>query len=221
MVVVASRWERPTLGAPSLFGSPLDHTPSLLGSLPPSCTLVTVGSVQFCAHARSLHERDNWLTGWVGASGSGACGPLLRGRLACTRERGDVRARTRYGALRGSMGGRGTRARMLAVDAGSFPSSPRHSSLISHFLRARGKGALSCKRLVPRRYQRRVQPLPDMRFSSLQTATSPPPPPPPSNPPVPGEPGHCMPGNSSAVQLTRDGSVLTIARWRQRLSFGP
>lgn len=173
MVVVASRWERPALGAPSLFGSPLDHTPSFLGSLPLSCTLVIVGSVQFCAHARSLHERDNWFTRWVGASGSGSCGSLLRGRLACTRERGDVRARTRYGALRGSMGGRGTRARMLAVDTGSFSSSPRHSSVTSS---KQGAKARCLVKGWPRRYQHRDQPFPDVRFSSLQTATIPRPP---------------------------------------------
>lgn len=44
---------------------------------------------------RDHYERDKWLAGWVGASVSGACRPLLRGRLACTRERGDVRARAR------------------------------------------------------------------------------------------------------------------------------
>lgn len=48
--------------------------------------------VQLCAHTRSLRGRDKWLAWWVGASVSGACRPLLRGRLAYTRERGDVRA---------------------------------------------------------------------------------------------------------------------------------
>lgn len=99
---------------------------------------------------------------------------------------------------------------------GAFPRAPdTHGSLPPS--KGQGRSVLLAEGW-PRRHQCRVQPRLDVRFSSLQTATSTP------NLPVPGEPGHCMPGNSSAVQLTRDGAVLTynaIARWRQRLPFGP
>ncbi|MEJ1272676.1 mucin 3 intestinal [Cricetulus griseus] len=77
---------------------------------------------------------------------------------------------------------------------------PQHSSVTS-----REQGRTALEKVGPGRHQCRVEPRPDVRFSSLQTATSPLPPPPPQ--PVPGEPGHCMPGNASAGQLIRLGSV--------------
>jgi hypothetical protein len=104
---------------------------------------------------------------------------------------------------------------------GAFPRAPdtHHSSVTSSEQGAKARCLAKGWSPEDTSAESNLSQICDFHLSKLRHP--PRPPPPPSNPPVPGEPGHCMPGNSSAVQLTRDGSVLTIARWRQRLSFGP
>lgn len=160
--------------------------------------------VQLCAHARSLRERDNWLTGM----GGGICLRSLPA-AACVGDwparasaggRACARARVRGAGRCVERCGGEARARMLAVAATRFPSSARHSSVTSW-----EQGRTALQKVWPRGHQRRVEPRPDVRFPSLQTATPAPPPPPPS---CPWRTWQLHAGKRIAGQLTRDGSVL-------------